>query len=331
MTGHDGLPVWAARLKKLIQESFDFIGSTTEHLQTRAVVRGIPVRDGDNRVVYRYGTRGELVTSDMVEDFRDIIGRARSVLDIAMSTAVTAAANPPLTPAQQRNTYFPIAATEAQWKSMLGQPHLKVLSRAQLNALREVQPFVTGSQIIAEFSKVHNKDKHELPLKLEVIADPEFVMIFEHIRPLPRFTQHTVEWVDPIPAVENRVEFVTYTSPVPIETVDIERIPIALAIRVDGVWRDIVHLLWDLIEFTERAAAILGSGDTALADLLKAYFDAEHAQLVQFRALFKSKDPEASERDWKRLANESSAARARLQAWAPKSGMTTKGITVTGR
>lgn len=317
MTSQNALPVWAKRLKKLIQESLDFIGSSNDHLRTNVIVRGIPVKDSEYRVIYRYGVRGVLVPDDMVEDFRDILGRARSVLDIAMSTAVTASANPPLTPKQQNQTYFPIAADEASWKSMLGQPHLKALPPTQVAALRAIQPFVTGDEVIAKFSKVHNKDKHEQPLELAVIADPEFVMIFEHIRPLPRVTPHSLDWVDPIPAVENRVEFVTYTSSQPIEEVDLEEVPIALAIWIDGQWRDVQHMLWDLIEFTERAAAVLGSGDTALADLLKTYFDAERTQLAAFKELFTTTDRDLAEREWRTRADETVAARERLQSWTP--------------
>ncbi len=51
-------------------------------------MRAVPTRDGDYRVVYRCGVRGELIPLDVIEDLRDILARGRSVLDIAMFSAV---------------------------------------------------------------------------------------------------------------------------------------------------------------------------------------------------------------------------------------------------
>ncbi len=83
-----------------------------------------------------------------------------------------AQANPPLGEKEERNTYFPIAATEQAWRSMEGQPHMQALSRKQRDELRLIQPFATGDTVISEFAQVHNEDKHQFPLKLVVIPGP---------------------------------------------------------------------------------------------------------------------------------------------------------------
>lgn len=112
MASKDNSPVWRKRLSKMLKESFDFIGSNAKRHRESVAVRAIPKRDGDYRVVFRFGVRGEVLPDDAVEDFRDILARGRSILDIAMFTVVTAQAIPPLTDREQRNTYFPIATTK---------------------------------------------------------------------------------------------------------------------------------------------------------------------------------------------------------------------------
>ena len=295
-------PPWHQRLGKLIQECFDFIGTISTWHRERVAVRGVPIRDGDYRIVYRYGYRGELLPDDIIEDFRDILARARSVLDIAMFTAVKTAASPPLSEKEERNTYFPIASTEASWKSMAGQPHLKALSQDQRDALRAIQPFATGNPVISEFAKIHNDDKHQSPLQLAVRADPEFAMLFHHPDPLPGKTREWwIDWVEPAPPIENRVAFVEYRSLEPIRSAGLEDVPIALAVQVGDEWRDVQHLLWDVLEFVERASAILHDGDTALADAFKAILDGEREQLAAYNKMMVTGDP-AAEQEWMRLA-----------------------------
>lgn len=295
-------PVWSNRLRKVIQESFDLIGNAANHHRESVAVRAVPVRDGEYRVVYRFGVRGTLLPEDIVEDFRDVLGRARSVLDIAMFNAANAAARPPLTNKQQRNTFFPIASTEDQWNSMVGQPHMQALTQKQRDALGSVQPFMTGNQVIAEFAKLHNEDKHQRPLELSVIPDPEFVMVFAHLDPPPEGTrEYWIDFISPLPAVEQRVDFVEYRSVDRIRSAGVEDVPIALAVWVDNEWRDVQHLLWDVMEFVTRAASILDDGNTDLADSMKAYFDAEWLQLAAFKKMMLTGDVDA-EREWLRLA-----------------------------
>lgn len=295
-------PVWSKRLRRMIQESFNFIGAAASHHRERVAVRAVPIRDGDHRIVYRFGVRGELLPEDLVEDFRDILGRARSVLDIAMFGAATAVANPPLTDRQKHATYFPIAGTREQWNSAAGQPHMRALTEQQRGALREMQPFVTGNQVIAEFARIHNDDKHQRPLELFVIPDPEFVMLFRHLDPSPDEThEFWVDYVTPLPPVAQRVEFVEYRSVDAIRSAGVEDVPIALAVAVDGEWRDVQHLLWDLMEFVVRGASILDNGDTELADSMQSYFGSERALLDAFKKMMTTGDP-AAEREWKSLA-----------------------------
>lgn len=117
-------PVWHHRFGYLVQEVFDYLGMIARYHQEHVAVRGIPTLDDPRRVVYRFGVRGEPISASFVEDLRDILGRARSVLDIAMFDTATAQASPALTESQQRATYFPLATSEQAWKSMAGQaPH----------------------------------------------------------------------------------------------------------------------------------------------------------------------------------------------------------------
>ncbi|WP_143740750.1 hypothetical protein [Microbacterium sp. SZ1] len=312
-------PVWSKRHRRLIDESFDFLRSSSQHLSRNVVVRGIPVMDGDRRIIFRYGVRGTLIPDDFIEDLRDILGRAQSVLDIAMTQAVTDAANPPLTDKQRRNTYFPLANSEAAWRSMLGQPHVKALPSRTVRALRAIQPFVTRDPVISLFHQVHNSDKHETPLVLGVIPDPEFIMMFSEVE--PRTSEHWIDWVDPLPEVENRVEFAYYRCADPITHVGIEEIPLGLVIRVENEWRDTQYLLWDVMEFVTRAAALLSGTSLTPANLMRNMFNAERAQLEAFKSMMSDASrtgtntaPHA-ERLWQQRAEVTRRAARRFAAW----------------
>ncbi|GAB3599400.1 hypothetical protein [Microbacterium tumbae] len=293
-----GHSVWSERFVYLIQESFEFLEKAAKHHRDRVVVRAVPRRDGEHRIVYRYGVRGELKPNGLTEEFRDILGRARSLLDIAMYTAASEAASPPLTRSEERGTYFPIASTAEEWSKVEQKRHLAVLTSQQRSALKAMQPFSTGAGVITWFQQIHNTDKHRRPLVLETIPDPEFVMVFGEVEPLLGETrEHRLDWVDPLPAVAQRVDFVEIWSVDPIRHAGVEDVPIALAVWVDEDWRDVQHLLWDVIEFTSRACAILYDGDTGLADAFKAIFGRERAQLAAFNRMMVTGDPEA-EREW---------------------------------
>lgn len=298
MSSSPTLPTWGARFARLIQESFDFLGSQSDRKNEHLVVRAIPRSDGKHRVVYRYGVLGELLPFDVTEDFRDILARARSVLDIAMFDAVTRQASPPLTAKQERSTYFPIAATEADWKSLAGQPHMKALTVNQLKKLEDIQPFVTGSATLTEFAKVHNDDKHQAPVRLAVVPDAEFVMLFDHLFPPPASAGECwVDWVTPLAPVENGKDFVEYRSTEVIAGAAAEDVPVALAVEVASGWRDVQHFLWEVLEFTSRATAVLHDGDMKLADALRDYFAFRRDELRAFRNMLVEHDP-ASEAQW---------------------------------
>lgn len=292
------LPVWGARFARLVQESFDFLGSQSDRSNEHLVVRAIPRSDGRHRVVYRYGVLGELLPFDVIEDFRDILARGRSVLDIAMFDAVTRQASPPLTARQERSTYFPIAATEADWNSLAGQPYMTALTADQLKNLEKLQPFVTGSGTLSEFAKVHNDDKHQAPLRLAVVPDAEFVMIFDHLFPPPASAGECwVDWVAPLAPVENGKDFVEYRSTEVIAGAAVEDVPVALAVEVSSGWRDVQHFLWEVLEFISRATAVLHDGDMKLADALRDYFAFRRDELEAFRKMLVEHDA-ASEAQW---------------------------------
>lgn len=298
MSSPPTLPVWGARFAKLVQESFDFLGSQSDRKREHLVVRAIPRRDGEHRVVYRYGVRGELLPYDAVEDFRDILARARSVLDIAMFDAVMRQASPPLTAKQERSTYFPIAATEGDWKSLAGQPHMKALTVSQLKKLEQIQPFVTGSATLSEFTKVHNDDKHQAPVRLAVVPDAEFVMLFDHLAPPPASAGECwIDWATPLAPVENGKEFVEYRSTKVITGAAVEDVPVALAVEVSSGWRDVQHFLWEVLEFTSRATAVLHDGDMHLANAFRDYFAFRRDELEAFRGMLVEHDA-ASEAKW---------------------------------
>lgn len=304
MVDSDPQPVWSKRLGYFIQESFDFIGEAAKHHRENVVVRAVPLRDSDHRVVYRFGVRGELVPDDMTEKLRDILGRARSLLDIAMFTTATAAAAPPLTEKQERNIYFPICSTADAWSTAERSPHMSALTQTQRDAIRECQPFATGDPVVHWFQEVHNADKHRRPLELAVVPDPEFVMLFMNVDPpIHESREYWIDWVEPLPQVAQRVEFVEYRSADRIRDAGIEDVSIALAIWVDDGWRDIQHLLWDIMEFTTRVCQILDDGNTDLADSLKELFDHNRAVLAAFKKMMLTGDSEA-EREWRTLAGD---------------------------
>ncbi|QKO03342.1 hypothetical protein [Clavibacter nebraskensis] len=303
------LPIWGKRLGYLIQECFDFIGAIAAHHRENLVVRGVPIRESPTEVSYRYAVRGNLLPNDADEKLRDIFGRARSVLDIAMFNAVKSAAVPALTAKQERNTYFPISADEAGWKSACGQPHMQALSQAQRDNLRTIQPFVTNNSAITWFSDEHNADKHQRPLTLSTILDPEIVMFFGHLEPQFGTVEYWIDWADPLPAVEQKVIFARYRTVQPIIHAGIEDVPVSLGMWFDGQWRDMQHLLWDLLEFTARACELLDNGDTSMADAMKDYFGHEREQLNAFNKMMLTGDPKA-EAEWLRLADQEAAAPA---------------------
>ncbi|KSU54831.1 hypothetical protein AS029_07745 [Microbacterium enclense] len=313
------VPVWANRLARIAGESFDFLRRSAQHLRKNVAVAAVPARDDPRQVTYRYGVRGELVPDDFTEDLRDLLGRARSVLDIAMTSTVEATGL--LSEKQLRSSYFPISETEQAWKSAAGQAHIQALPQDKQRALRALQPFVTGESSAYWFAEIHNADKHRRPLELRVIPDPEFVMIFTHLNPPYGSNEYWLDWVDPLPAIENRVPFVTYRSAEPILDAGFEDIPLALAIWFDSEWRDVQHLLWDVMEFTTRACAILHDGDAAVADVMRTYFRAEREQLAAFKAMMTqatsrgSAIDKAAEAEWKKRVAETRAAAARFEKW----------------
>lgn len=295
-----GDPVWHKRLGYLIQEVLDYIGISAAHLRENVVVRAVPTRDGERRIVYRYGVRGDVTPHYLVEKLRDILGRASSVLDIAMFTAVTAA-QPNLSEGQRRKIYFPIVTSTEAWEARVASPPMQALTDAQRESLRAMQPFVTGHHGMSWLHEVHPTDKHRRPLDLATIPDPQFPMFFRRIDPPHGSTEYWVDWVNPLPAVQNRVAFVEYRSATAIRDAGVEDVPTTLATWVDGDWRDIQDFLWDVVEFTTRAASVLDDGDTRLADSMRNYFDAERRQLAAFNRMMRTGDA-AAEAEWLGLA-----------------------------
>jgi hypothetical protein len=302
-----------------VRDSLRFISEGAYHHHNRVVVRAVPVVDGDRRVVYRYGVRGQPVLQDWDEELHDILGAAGSVLEIAMFNAATTQADPPLTPREEARTQFPIASTRDMWRSMAGQPHIRALTQSQRNALRAIQPFETGDGVMTWFHTVYNHDRHRRPLELAAIPDPQFVMLFMKLEPPMGTHEYWLDYVDPLPQIANRVEFVEYRSSRRIQGAGLEEVPITLAIWVDGRWRDIQDLLWSVMEFMARACAILSDDDLEHADALREYMSAERAQLAAFGKMMaeasstRSAIDPASEKEWQRRAGATVKAAERFE------------------
>lgn len=94
-----------------------------------------------------------------------------------------------------------------------------------------MQPFVTGDEAISWFHEVQNHDKHCRPLVLSLIPDPEFVMLFNHIEPPTGTAEWWIDWVEPLPAVRNRVDFVEYRSAAHIKSAGVEDIRVCCTVR----------------------------------------------------------------------------------------------------
>lgn len=296
---------WAERFASLIEEAFNLLGEAAEYHQNQVSVIAQPqLFDRNRRAVYRLRVRGELVQFRWSDRLSTILFRARSILDVLMYHAVESDSTAPLSERQKRQIYFPIVLDELKWQNIRSKFHIRALSDAHKEGLRSIQPFVTGStgpQILGTF---HTNDKHRSPEQVHASIDEEFVMLFNGVQFGKRGRgEYWIDWANPLPDLVSGAELVTFRTSHPITKAKAEKVPIALSVTMLNRRFDLQHLLWDVLSFVARAEAALTDGDSTFADLLSAYFDAEHAQLNAFKKMMTTGD----DSDWSALVNNATA------------------------
>jgi len=291
----DALSPIARRKFYLIREIADFIQRTgAEASKARVSIQVLPrIRDRGSRVTYRVRVHGELLVEDWYEELRDIINRARSLLDNAMWAAAGGGDPGRYTKQEKDRIKFPLAQHENEWLSFESSKHGASIGVDALGKLREIQPFVTADTVVQMFNKVNNLDKHRDPLELALVPDALFAIVLAPgVAGVPGENAHGFQWA-PLGPLQNGKDVLDYRASTPLPNMVPVDLPAALCIEVDGRWIDVQDFLEDIVVFTVTATSILGDGDTAWADAHKAKFAAERAQLRNFRKMLRDNDPVA--------------------------------------
>jgi hypothetical protein len=281
------------RREYLIKEINAFIEMTgREKRASRVEIEAVPrLWDRNRRAVYTLRVRGELLPPEWVEKLRDIVGRARSLLDNAMWTAAGGDRPGAYTSREQDQIKFPVAHTSDDWANFEARKHALALSRSTRSQLREMQPFVTARPVIRWLNRTNNVDKHRYPLRLAIVPDALFVMpLNPAIAGSPGRDHNGFRW-QPLKPVEHGKKLLEYRHPSALHGLLPVEVPVALCVDVDGQWVDVQDFLWDTVELVARASAILTDGDTTWADFHRALFDAEREQLGNFRRMMVDEDP----------------------------------------
>lgn len=186
---------------------------------------------------------------------------------------------------QERATYFPVASTAASWRSFESSAHGAVLADAQREALKVLQPYVSGSQTVCSLNEVNNNDKHRVPLKLQVMPDRLFVFYPDvdcgkRGRGASRFIL-----ADPLLAVSNR-HLGDFFSEYPVVAARPFEVPTALCIRISEDWVDVQDFFWDVLELVAHASEVLATGATGVARAVKRIITHRRRQLDAFRKIF---------------------------------------------
>lgn len=292
--------VLVRRFEYLTKETREFIHTTGRaERDLRASITAQPrLSSLGNRATYVTQVRGELVPWGWSEELRDIIGRARSLLDNALWVAAGGDEPGRYSSGEQGGIKFPIAHTTHDWTQFEGTRHAQFLAAGVLMQLRQIQPFVTGQPVIRWLNRTNNRDKHRYPLVLDTMPDGLFAMLFaRQVAAVPGVDKPGVTWA-PLEPVRDGKILVECTHPLPLRDLAPTEVPVALCVDVDGHWVDVQEFLQDAIEFVARVVAILGDGDTTWADDHRRKFDAERAQLADFRKMMQDNDS-AAEARWR--------------------------------
>lgn len=281
------------RKSYLIREVADFIQRTgVEARKSRVSIQVVPrIRDRGRRVTYRVRVRGELLVEDWYEELRDIINRARSLLDNAMWVAAGGGDVGRYTKQEKDRIKFPLARHENEWLAFEASKHGASLGVDVLAKLRAIQPFVTADAVVQMFNRANNLDKHRDPLDLALVPDALFAIVLNPgIAGVPGENAHGFEWARLGP-VQSGKDVLDYRRSAPLPALAAVDLPVALCVEVDGHWVDVQDFLQDIVVFTVTASSILGDGDTTWADAHRAKFAAERAQLRNFRKMLLENDP----------------------------------------
>ena len=279
---------WEPRLRYLVKEINDFLAEVGEFRATPKRVTAVPVmpiRDRNRRVTYTMRVDGEPFPEAWVEQVRDMISRARSLLDNAMWTAAHRDPSVIYNSDQSRRIYFPVAKNASDWAAFEKTAHGASLTSAVRTALRGIQPFVTGAFTVTLLSKSNNDDKHKLPLSLQMMPDRLFVFYPDVDFGKRGRGKTNFALSAPLLPIGNRI-LGEFTSEYPIARARSFDVPTALCISIGQDWVDVQDFLWDVLEMVVRATAILSDGDTSLADGVKRYIRQQRAQLDAFRKIF---------------------------------------------
>lgn len=289
------------RLEYLIQEAQAFIHTTGYRSRMeRASVEAVPVLSPlGNRADYHLDVRGTLTVRDWSEQLRDIVSRARSLLDNAMWEAAEGDDRTLYNGSERRAIMFPIAPHAGDWKAFERTPHGQHLPPRMRTALRAIQPFLTGAPTVAWLTTTNNHDKHRYPLRVATLPDRLFAIVFApQVAAIPGEDAPGISW-KPVLPVTDGAHVVTCSTPIPLSDLEVIEFPVALCVDVDGDWVDVQLFLQDIVEFTARATAILLGGSTAWADEHRLRFDAERAQVLDFQHALARNDLKAEDR-WRR-------------------------------
>jgi len=277
----------------LLREVRAFITKTGgPHREPALVVHAIPQFLDRSRKRVRYYARvdGQLLSDDWFEELRDIINRARSLLDNAMWAAAKGNEPGKYSNTEKDKIKFKIAVNEPDWRLFCVSKHGQELGQPALDALRAIQPFVTGDPVAPMFNKVNNVDKHRDPLELAVLVDPLMPLVLGRgIASVPGEDGHGFVWQPRTPLTGNQ-RLLDYTSDKPLPDLEAHVATVALCVDVDGDWIDLQDFLQDIVVFTVNAFAILAGEDTSWADEHRQRFDAERRRLANLRKALRDGD-----------------------------------------
>ncbi|WP_223622636.1 hypothetical protein [Microbacterium sp. EST19A] len=286
------------RLEYLITQTQEFIHMTGyEARKDRVKIEGVPIKSAlGDRADYHVDVRGALTNPIWSEQLRDIISRARSLLDNVMWEAVAGEDKSRYSNQERKAIYFPIAHTAGDWAAFERTKHAQQLSAAARADFRSVQPFVTGAPVVAWLNKTNNRDKHRYPLRIATLPDRLFAMVFaEQVAAIPGEDAPGIRWAPIVPIVDG-AHLVTCSAPVTVGQLEPVELPVALCIEIEGDWIDLQVFLQDVVEFAARATAVLLGGSTAWADEHRQRFDAERAQMLDFQRAIARNDMKAEQR-----------------------------------
>lgn len=266
-------------------DAMQFLAEVGEYHRERLRVLAVPrLVDGGRRAEYIVRVRGELVPLTHVYRLSGILFQARAALDRWMFWAAHEDRSVVYTEKEDRGIAFPISETETHWARVEQRKYVAALGPRKVAALRSIQPFMTGSALPQILNDVHRLDKHRQPVRTALIADPNFVMVFNNVVDHPLGAgKEQIDFVLPNPALEAGLLLAERRTQHPMVSAGVEDVPIALVVRVSDEWMDVQDFLHDTVEFVIRASEILALGEPGLAEMIAGEIATERRRLAAFR------------------------------------------------